>query len=306
MNFKKYLIRKILSIPFLGNWVRYYGATNYRLSRALKKVNKIIDNNNIKSITINREKTIITSKNNFKILHHLQSIVANQGDTAVEDIALIDKILKQSKKSKLTVLDIGANIGEYSINLAKKNKNIFFHCFEPMPLYYRLLTQNVALNKVQSQFELYPLAIGDKEGSGVLSKRTENVQAFSNKSKINSQGEKVEIVTIDSFVKSHHFKNIDFIKMDTEGNEYNVLKGAEQTLKKYHPTLFLEFDKQWLKRYNCTLVEVYNFLKKVGYKSFYVVNDRGVNALTDERTLIKLGIENDLLCFSQAKVNVLT
>ena len=309
MSFKKYFIRKILSIPFLGDCIRYYGATNYKLSRYIQKIKKIINQNNINSIVIEQDKTLVTSKNNFKILHHIQSIVANKGDTSTKEITLISKILKQSKKNELVVFDVGANIGEYSINLAKENKKCIFYCFEPMPLYYRLLKENIILNKVQSQFEAFQFALSNVKGIGWLSKKIERVKVVADNSRIvppPPQVEKVELISIDDFMKLYSVKSLDFIKIDVEGNEYRVLEGAKETLKKYKPTLFLELDKEWLKRSNCTPQDIFDFLLAIGYKSFYVINEKGINYVSDKAKnyISKLGIENDLLCFYDAKVSL--
>ena len=79
-------------------------------------------------------------------------------------------------------------------------------------------------------------------------------------------GEKVRIKTGEFQQTETH--DLDTLKIDVEGYEYKVLVGAEKTINKYNPLLFLEIHGHLLKLYNSTTFDVYNILNDYKYKIF--------------------------------------
>lgn len=74
-----------------------------------------------------------------------------------------------------------------------------------------------------------------------------------------SEGENIEAVTIDSL----NFQKINFLKIDAEGMELNVLKGASSTIEKFHPIIYIEVDREDKKE------AVINFCQEKGYNIYY-------------------------------------
>lgn len=145
------------------------------------------------------------------------------------------------------ILDIGANIGYYALmegSLARSGK---VYALEPIVSNYDLLLRNIALNQYKN-ITPYRYAIGDQNGEGemyVYDKcnwcsftKTEETQIIGTIS--------VPILTIDTFVDNYMEECPTFIRMDVEGYENSIFKGAKQTVKKsqnlklcieIHPTL---------------------------------------------------------------------
>ena len=96
----------------------------------------------------------------------------------------------------------------------------------------------------------------------------------------------VEVISLDEWIKDNPLENVDFIKVDVEGYELEVLKGSENTIKSFKPVIFIEIAKKFLSRnfinqdYQSTL----NWFKKNGYfvKRF---NHYGKFVDTDKETV---------------------
>jgi FkbM family methyltransferase len=151
-----------------------------------------------------------------------------------------------NKQKLKVVFDLGANYGTHSLLfLVHGIKTI---SFEPIPALKRDFDYLCKLNNVQGQME--NMAVGDKTGTAtltipvnetwnsVLSESENNVLADINKfEKI-----QVPVTTVDKFVAETNL-HPDLIKIDTEGYEINVLKGAQHTLKEIRPLIIFETNK---------------------------------------------------------------
>lgn len=152
-------------------------------------------------------------------------------------------------------IDIGAHSGTYSISLANNCNNVY--AFEPQKMTYYALCGGVALSN-HKNVNCVNVALGAPEQVG--------------KSKLNivsNDGGGSTVLAIDKILKSediiietldsYKIDNISFIKIDVEGNELNVLKGATKTLEKsnYPPILFES---------NVQNDELFGFIRSLGYK----------------------------------------
>lgn len=136
-----------------------------------------------------------------------------------------------------SVIDIGANIGLFSIFAAKKvGKDGRVYALEPIQKTRQVLTQNIQENKVDSVVRTFPYAIGDSEKEVIF---TVNEELLGNSFKGHSSenGERVQQITLDTFVENNNIFSVNFIKADIEGAEREMLRGAEKTIKKFKPKL---------------------------------------------------------------------
>jgi FkbM family methyltransferase len=146
----------------------------------------------------------------------------------------IEHLVLPLLKSKRTYLDIGACIGKASKALVDVFDNIIV--FEPNP-------ESLSVLREINGIRIEEAAVSDYIGSTefivpVCNKRHERgFLPIDNNTEIeDSIKYKVNVTTIDSY----RFEGVDFIKIDTEGNELNVLKGAIETIKKYKPIIYYE------------------------------------------------------------------
>lgn len=184
----------------------------------------------------------------------------------------VKKIIRPGMK----ILEIGANIGYYAlIEKSLTGQKGFLYAFEPSPFNFNLLKKNLKLNNIRNA-ELYQKAIGAKnavEKFYVADKS--NLSSFIRRFDMDMYKDgsviDIEIITLDSFLIDKG--RIDFIRMDVEGYEGEILKGGENILKNNPPgNFFIEIHSELLHKKNSSASEIVNYLKNLGYevlKSFY-------------------------------------
>ena len=165
-------------------------------------------------------------------------------------------------KPKL-VIDCGAYLGKYTV-LSAKLLNSKVISIEPNPLIFKYLVKNVKLNNLDNKVKLYNLALFDKRGEKPL-----NIILFPpaettllQKRKKSKYLKKIKIVVkcekLDNLIKKLPRKGKIILKVDVEGVEYHVLKGAFKTIKKYSPIVIVEILSKKEEK-------ITNLLKKINY-----------------------------------------
>ena len=141
------------------------------------------------------------------------------------------------------IMDVGANIGIFSTLFNRIIPDTTVYSFEPSPKAYECLTETLRRNGVRTD-RAFNFGIGEK--SGTLNFYECDMLAGScivtqddNKHLANTT---IPVVPIDQFVKEQKLERLDFIKIDVEGFESEVLKGAKQTLARFKPRVFIEFN----------------------------------------------------------------
>lgn len=128
-------------------------------------------------------------------------------------------------------LDVGSNIGNHTIYWSKQKKVKKIYSFEPLRSTFDILKTNIDLNKLNNKVELFNMGLSDKRTKAVIEKFCkENIGATHIKD--TPYGD-MDVDKLDNIkVKENR---IDFVKIDVEGHEVQVLKGAKETFKKYKP-----------------------------------------------------------------------
>lgn len=153
----------------------------------------------------------------------------------------------------IVVVDVGANIGYYSLLAGKKGTRVW--AFEPEEINFSILTKNVKDNGLEN-IKIYKKAVGDRRGRVRILKSEEN---YGN-SRVGRKGELVEMVKLDDVVK----EKVDMIKIDVEGWEGKVVEGAKRIISKYKPVIFLEYG---LEKEDKKMIE---FLRRVYGRIFWI------------------------------------
>ncbi|WP_197514370.1 FkbM family methyltransferase [Mycobacterium sp. E342] len=180
-------------------------------------------------------------------------------------------LLRRIVKPGWTAVDAGANFGWYAIHLSHlvgAEGNVF--AFEPVPATFQELESNAALNSCEN-LELFCKAIGNSVesidiyvpqialGSGAASQFLDT-------------GEKIQVpmTRLDDFVDDKGLTRVDFIKADIEGGELALLRGGEQLLTKFHPTILIEIVDIHCQRFGHSPEDVYNCLVGKGYTGRHI------------------------------------
>ena len=133
------------------------------------------------------------------------------------------------------VLDIGANIGNHTIYFVKQKNAQEIFCFEPVKNTFDILKKNVEINNLQSKVQLFNVGVGEKNGNAALKHyNINNIGTAQIRFDMNGD---IPVVSIDDLKID---KKINFVKIDVEGFELNVVKGMTETLKRSKPLIMIE------------------------------------------------------------------
>ena len=151
------------------------------------------------------------------------------------------RVVTSTIKPGMTVVDIGAHIGYYSLLFAKlvgPSGRVF--CFEPLPENFALLQGNMQLNNL-CQVATFNQAIFSSNGAITLTVPDDQRNSGNGSAYIHGGGREVhvEAISVDAFCEEVGIRP-DILKMDVEGAEYEVLMGARKTISQSRPKLLIE------------------------------------------------------------------
>lgn len=163
-----------------------------------------------------------------------------------------------------TIVDVGAYTGWFSLGAQSVNKNATIHSFEPVPHIFSRMVTNFKLNGLETSSPL--VAISDEDAVRDLSTKR-NTAYLSTASSLEFQQLRQNFVAIPTITRKldtllKHEK-VDLLKVDVEGAEIRCLRGAEATLRRSHPVIFLEM---WQNNKG----KISEFLTNLGYELQYV------------------------------------
>jgi FkbM family methyltransferase len=182
------------------------------------------------------------------------------------------------------VLDIGANIGWYAINLSKSVSQGKIIAFEPIPRTYRYLVDNIALNELDN-IKTYNLGLSEKSGHFNFYYNRNYTGATSLANIINARDValvKCRVERLDDFLKKAKIKKFDFIKCDVEGAEKFVIQGGLGSIKQNQPVIFVELLRKWSAKFNYHPNSIIKMLKEIGY-GCYVINKTKLKKIKEIR-----------------------
>jgi FkbM family methyltransferase len=184
--------------------------------------------------------------------------------------------LKLSQDVRI-VLDVGANIGLYTLMIAGKSAwNGKVYAVEASPQEFKKLSAVVSKNRLKN-VELINAAAGHEEGSILFEESLVGYGALNrivdSKDPIRDGSRRISIpvISLDRILKNEEYGAVGLVKLDVEGSEIQVLKGMKNILRSGRPTILIEMDS---KRGSdaSSPSQVWDFLEEKGY-SFYKVRN---------------------------------
>lgn len=187
------------------------------------------------------------------------------------------------------IFDIGSNIGTYATWVAKwaNTKNGKVYCFEPQRQIFQMLCGNLAINNIFNAYA-YQVGLGKEEkyieipepdykmpNSSFGSFSLDGVERhkYTNKNLL----QKIKITTLDNFVHEHNIEKVDYIKIDAEGLDIDVIQGGMNTIKRFMPDLYVEYlnlgsskDEDTAEEGKANLIQ---YLESLGYNTHIVLHD---------------------------------
>ncbi len=167
------------------------------------------------------------------------------------------KLLKFIKKDSV-IIDIGAQIGAFSVfasNIASRGKVL---SFEPFEENYEMLRQNVELNMMEN-VTCFKLGVAGKSGNRKLIISKENTGGHSFYETVGKQVD-VKTTTLKEIFENNKIKNCDFLKMDCEGAEYEILFNAPKNILNKINSISMEYHEE-----AGDVLKLKEFLEKAGF-----------------------------------------
>ncbi len=189
--------------------------------------------------------------------------------------ALTEAVMSRVLKPNAVCVDVGCNRGLVLEQMMRLAPNGRFLAFEPVPDLYNSLKKQFACSDVL----LFSLALSDRAGVSSFNYVTSNPSYSGLKKRQYDRPDEtdcqieVQTQTLDAVLASHSIRHVDFIKIDVEGAEYLVLKGAVDCLQRDKPVVVFEHGKGAAECYQTRPEEVYAFLTDVCGLRVFLLND---------------------------------
>ncbi|EAK5278028.1 FkbM family methyltransferase [Campylobacter jejuni] len=243
---------KIFSISnFFSNKDKHYGKTY----RDVKMFLPMVGTDAIQ--------TLIFQNLNFFSLKELEKL----------DVWLLKFI--RTPFEKRVAFDVGANIGNHSIYWSTNNCFSKIYSFEPIRETYDILTKNIQINNLENKIIPYNLGIGEKESYAKIKVYSLNniganqIEVLEN----NFEQSNIKIISLDEFGNKNAISNIDFIKIDVEGFEKQVLLGSKELIKRFKPLMLVEIFPEHFDVINEIMTSYgYVIVDKIGHADFLFIH----------------------------------
>jgi FkbM family methyltransferase len=174
------------------------------------------------------------------------------------------------------ILDIGASIGLWTVPLGRRARTLGAHvwAFEPHPNNHAWLHGNVRLNGLESVVDVHEIALGDAPGTVTMDKGEAGRPGGGGNSAIavdhTTHGVRVPITTLDIISRP---TRVSVIKIDVEGYEIRVLRGAARLIEADRPVIFGEFHPAWFRERG---EDVYAFLEDMRDLDYEILRIEGL------------------------------
>lgn len=191
---------------------------------------------------------------------------------------LMIRCLNSTSFGKTVAIDVGANLGLFTITLAGLGYSEV-HAFEPVPQTFARLKANVANNHLLETVQLNCIAIGSEEGFAEF-------QIFEESSAINgivgpsayqptpASTQRVPVTTLDRYCSENQISKIDFLKIDAEGMDPLVMIGMQSLLNnRCVSAILLEMCPLSLSRVNFTVSQFYELIINSGYLPYSLLEN---------------------------------
>lgn len=188
-------------------------------------------------------------------------------DYEAENFSLLRKHIRPGA----VVLDIGAHIGLFSVIAAKWAGAVAkVYAFEPAPSTHRVLDRTIRMNHLEGQVVPVNSAMGLAPGS--IDFFVSDHEADNSNSLVPYKSDRplraipVKLDSIDHFVSAQNLEQVDFIKMDVEGAEFDTLRGGLDVIRRFRPVIILAIHPEPILNRNDSLEALYDVLQRLPYQ----------------------------------------
>ena len=194
---------------------------------------------------------------------YIDNLLLNEQLFEKETVGLLDRFLKPG----MTVLDVGANFGYFTLLMSRIVGNEGkIHAFEPVSEYFQRLTGHVNLNGIEN-VETYQFGLSDQELELEISIGECSATLHYTSDIPPRSMETIRLKVLDQWwFEEGPGSQVDFIKVDIDGHEPLFLAGAREIIHKHRPVLLMEVSQDNLFKNQSTAWEFYKQLEALGYE----------------------------------------
>ena len=160
-----------------------------------------------------------------------------------------------------TFVDVGGHIGRFTTLMAKKGWDVI--TFEPLPTNYNALQNNLKINNVSDNAQVYNAGLGDETIEKTMFFNKKELGEASVAEQVGGSSESIKIMKFDDVYSNLKFKDLCIAKVDVEGFEENVISGMKHFIEAELPLFVIEL---WEEK-SANLIA---FLKSLGYKRLHI------------------------------------
>lgn len=184
----------------------------------------------------------------------------------------VSSLFRSMLKEGMVVVDVGAAMGFYTLLAAKRIGNSgLCYSFEPDPYCFKTLVKNINVNS-WNNVKPFQLALSDRNGK----RRMRLFMGFTSSKNIGGTYI-ANVVTLDSFLKT---TDIDIVKIDVEGAEYEVLRGMKKILELGKVKIICEVHPSHLLSLGYSTTDILDILKQYNYSIYLINEDSGLTPVT--------------------------
>jgi len=195
-------------------------------------------------------------------------------------------LLKKFVRPGDVFLDLGANIGYFSLLIANNFPSVKVISFEPAAGLFQNLDDNISLNNIKN-ISTVNVAVGEiNEEKELFVSAPDNLgmSSFKRPENYSGKNESVKVVAIDDWFKTSGLPGIDIIKLDIEGSELAALKGMKKVLQEQKPILIMEINPGTLSMFNLKPSDIYGHLRQLHFEGFLILENAKLEHLNHVQT----------------------
>lgn len=266
-----------------GHLDRYsYLSEKHEFNKVLMEYSHQIRDSSIESIMIFPDSLVFVFKEPLRMQFETDGSarsapfeILNFGSYEAEDESMAYRLIQNGN----TVLDVGAHIGWYAINFAKRFPQSKIYSFEPIGITFEFLKRNIERNSTEN-IAIFNYGCSNKKEEKPLYYFKGGSALASIENLINHKGAqkiKCAFKPIDMICHELQISSVDFIKCDAEGSELFILQGGVNTIKKFKPIIFTELYEEWCQKCGYSSVDVVQMLGSWGYSVFQSIEGKLVD-----------------------------
>jgi FkbM family methyltransferase len=210
-----------------------------------------------------------------------------------ETIAFIDRCVKRGD----VVIEVGANVGIQTLQIARQvAPDGRVYAFEPTAFALDKLSRNLALNPDLAECVKVQESLVTDHALAVPVQSIRSSYQTDQRPKVQDQIVRPEqAISLDDFVELEGLSVVHLLKIDVDGYELKVLKGACRTILKFRPRIYVELDEHMLRLQGDSVAGILSMLSSWGYEGFFALDRRPIRSL--QELLEYLAQESHINCY---------